>query len=164
MYTKQPPPSRKKNRSEKNTSSEPRPPALGGPSISAGDQVSCFRYESGAVECWGDATWGAVDPDPSLSFETLSTGWYHHCGMADPGTGLLQAACWGNEAYGRTLVPPASTFIDVAAGEQHSAGVTDAGTLECWGGTSFYGQCDSIPRQTCMRRRGGGLLRKSTNQ
>jgi len=75
-----------------------------------------------------------------LLFTTVSSGYFHACGLA-----AGAAYCWGDNFTGRLGDPttPASnapmpvfgglTFASIGAGRDHTCGVTPSGAAHCWG-------------------------------
>jgi alpha-tubulin suppressor-like RCC1 family protein len=93
------------------------------------------------VECWGrdsyeyhdihDQThtfdWDVTSP-PSETFERMSAGGYHTCGITSSGS----VECWGRDDFGQSS-PPSGTFESMSAGGYHTCGITSSGSVECWG-------------------------------
>ncbi|MGH7564592.1 MAG: RCC1 domain-containing protein [Gemmatimonadota bacterium] len=126
-------------------------------SISAGDFHTCGVATLGSAYCWGfnqegqlgkgdsGFTTGSDVPVPvvgDLSFEAISGGNRHSCGVADGGEGY----CWGENDLGQLGDGNAGTDSDtpvrvagllafelVTAGSQHSCGLTLGGSAYCWG-------------------------------
>ncbi|MFH1438345.1 MAG: RCC1 repeat-containing protein, partial [Pseudomonadota bacterium] len=79
--------------------------------VAAGDGFTCVRMDFGAVECWGDNTWGQVGDRTSITrlehepvFELMdemdfeiTAGSDHACAIKEPNT----AYCWGANFYGQ---------------------------------------------------------------
>ena len=79
-----------------------------------------------------------------LKFKTVSSGYFHSCGIATDDISY----CWGVNGVGELGSPggqssepiPVSgghTFVSISAGRSHSCGLTAAGAAYCWGGNSF---------------------------
>jgi alpha-tubulin suppressor-like RCC1 family protein len=131
-------------------------------SITAGGQHTCALTQAGDAYCWGwnfsgqlgngasSMTGSVSEPGPvrvvgGFTFELLSAGGAHTCGLTTDGRGF----CWG---LGRTgalgtregevigggwVVRPAAvagghTFATISA-DGHSCGVTTNGRAYCWG-------------------------------
>lgn len=137
-------------------SREPKEVA-GGPSFTslvAGHNRTCAIAAGGALWCWGQNTFGELGDGavnehrsepvriaPELSFEAVSVGSHHTCGIVAGG----ELLCWGRNARGelgdsttenRPLPTPVRAdllFTDVAAGFDHTCALTDAGEAYCWG-------------------------------
>ena len=69
---------------------------------------------------------------PAGSFNSVSTGGFHTCGVRGDGS----VACWGDN--GRAM-PPAGSFVSVSAGGYHTCGLRSDGSVACWGDDN-YGQ------------------------
>ena len=65
---------------------------------------------------------------PASSFNSVSTGRYHTCGVRSDGS----VACWGFNGDGRAM-PPAGSFVSISAGGLHTCGVRSSGSVACWG-------------------------------
>ena len=82
---------------------------------------------------------------PSGTFESVSAGYYHNCGVTSSGS----LECWGLNSDGQATPPP-GTFESVSAGYWHTCGIKNDGSMECWGsdgdGAAFdYGQVSDAP-------------------
>lgn len=102
-------------------------------------------------------TTGTTPPATNLIFASVSSGYYHSCGVTTAGA----AYCWGDNDVGQlgddatassvTPVPVAGefTFTAVSAGWQKTCGVTTSSAVYCWGiGVSragVSGGASSIP-------------------
>ena len=146
-------------------------------SISAGGSHSCGVDLAGDAWCWGDNTYGQlgnmsqggtsstpVRVAGGHSFQSISAGQFHSCGITTGGALL----CWGlaregelgvSPVPGKACVPmmgmfvsytvecatspvqvqPGTQFSMVSAGFTHSCAVTTAGAAFCWG-TNGSGQ------------------------
>ena len=89
-----------------------------------------------SVACWGAQGGGAATP-PAGSFDSVSAGAGHTCGVRSNGS----VACWGSNADGRAT-PPAGSFVSVSAGAIHTCGVRSNGSVACWG---FNGNGEATP-------------------
>src|SRR5438309_11131921 len=92
---------------------------------------------------------GPVQVAASVSFATLTAGFFHTCGVTAAGA----AYCWGANSSGRlgdgtttqrltpvlVAAPAGVSFAALSAGNSHSCGVTPAGAAYCWG-DSCYGK------------------------
>ncbi|OLC70561.1 MAG: hypothetical protein AUH78_20520 [Gemmatimonadetes bacterium 13_1_40CM_4_69_8] len=178
------------------TTDSPIPTAVAGglliDSVDAGGLHACALIAGGAAYCWGHNYYGQLGngsaagpelcnsffntypcstvpvPVPGgLTFEALSAGGYHTCGLASGGV----AYCWGANDYGQlgvgsttgpeqcggrpcSTVPVAvtggHTFTSLSAGALHTCGVTDTGAAYCWG-RNDRGQLGNDPGpETCV--------------
>ena len=80
-----------------------------------------------------------VDPaSPDCeTFQTVSAGWSHSCGVRTDNT----ITCWGNNRYGEADAP-AGAFQAVSAGQSHSCGLRADNTITCWG-ANYDGEADA---------------------
>ena len=78
----------------------------------------------GAVACWGSDSYGQATP-PSGTFQQVSTGEVHTCGILTDGA----VVCWGR-GYSGEATPPSGTFRQISAG---TCGVRTNGAVACWG-------------------------------
>ena len=95
--------------------------------ITVGAKHACALLDSGAVECWGDNTWGQADA-PGGTFTAISAGYDHTCGLRPSGA----VECWGSNDSGETDAP-SGTFSAISAGDDHTCGLRPSGAVECWG-------------------------------
>jgi alpha-tubulin suppressor-like RCC1 family protein len=92
-----------------------------------------------------------------LTFESISAGQQHTCGVAVGGKGY----CWGRQEGGElgngTLFDNAAAPVEVVgglrfsvirAGLRHTCGITVEGDAYCWGG-DFYAQLGGGARDAC---------------
>ncbi len=92
--------------------------------------AACIRTD-GTIICWGSNQFGqarGVIDVPEGSFQTVSAGPAHSCGLRTDGT----IHCWGTNDFGQTDAPRGS-FQAVSAGSTHSCGLRTDGTIRCWG-------------------------------
>lgn len=140
--------------------------------IAAGGSFSCGVDAAGQAYCWGLNSSGQLGNNATiercdfflgcsttpvavvggLSFESLSLGSNHACGIATDG----RAYCWGSNGSGQlgdgsvidagTPQPVAGNlrFRALSAGGEHTCGITTGGALYCWG-SNIYGQVGGRP-------------------
>ena len=101
-------------------------------------QMATFLYRaenrSGTDQSSGADTGLSLPP---MTFDSLSAGASHSCGVRTDGA----LVCWGaNTANG--LNAPDGTFDAVSAGSSHSCAVRTDATVACWGANP-YGMSDS---------------------
>jgi alpha-tubulin suppressor-like RCC1 family protein len=137
--------------------------------LSVADGHTCGVTTNGAAYCWGINSEGQLGTttssdcgircsmipapvDGGLTFQSLSAGVFHTCGVTTNGA----AYCWGSTTYGALgadttalntcyastsgvgcpyPVPVAGglTFRWISAGRDHTCGVTTQGAAYCWG-------------------------------
>jgi hypothetical protein len=125
--------------------------------ISAGKYHTCGVKTDGYAQCWGwnDIPWeegngpapvstyvGQANAPQDVLFDSVSTGWYHSCGLYPDG----YANCWGNnydttwDFYLGQGEDRAGPFAQISSGAWHNCAVRKSdGMVECWGGNG-YGQ------------------------
>jgi alpha-tubulin suppressor-like RCC1 family protein len=128
---------------------------------------TCGVTTTDVAYCWGSDSFGQLGNGPSndgasspvpvpvsggLTFQSISTGSLHSCGIVSDNT----ARCWGagspqlgtgSDASSNVpvaVVPPLGetqplTFTTISAGRQQTCGLTTGGDGYCWG-ENFYGQ------------------------
>ena len=129
-------------------------------SVAAGIDHTCALLQSGAVQCWGDDTFGQLGNGPAPSATSpvavvnlapnvlvLAAGAWHTCAATT--TGVLQ--CWGRNGNGQlgdgsiiqqpqpiSVATPAngSTPTALSLGRQHTCLIDAAGSVYCWGDNS----------------------------
>jgi alpha-tubulin suppressor-like RCC1 family protein len=121
---------------------------------------ACAIISGGAVECWGDNTYGELGNNSTISNSsvpvqvsglssgatTVSTGGDSACAITTDGAVM----CWGNNGQGElgndsttnSSVPVqvsglSSGAIAVSAGGDSACAITSGGALKCWGDNSF---------------------------
>lgn len=124
--------------------------------IATGMENTCLLTESGAVQCWGAATYGALGSSPKPPSKTatpvdvaglsngvtaISAGDLFACGLLTTGS----VKCWGhNDAgqLGNGNTTNQETPVDVSGlndgklivtGYQHACALTKGGGVKCWG-------------------------------
>ena len=118
---------------------------------------------SGGEATEPEATPAPTEPPtpPADSFDSVSAGWQHTCGVRSDGS----VACWGSDRFGQAT-PPAGSFDSVSAGWQHTCGVRSDGSVVCWGSDRFgqatppAGSFDSVSAgsgHTCGVRSDGSV-------
>ena len=129
--------------------------------IAAGNQHSCATLSNGAVECWGDNTYGelgnatttqsntpvavtAGNALPITGTDRVAAGTFHACALLSNGT----VECWGDNNAGQlgngttnnsstpVAVSGLSGVTAIAAGEFDTCALLSYGTVECWGDNS----------------------------
>lgn len=126
-----------------------------------GTYHACGVTIAGTAYCWGTNTWAAlgsdtiaantsvpVSVDGNLTFQTITVGRVHTCGLTTTGT----AYCWGDNILGNVGVDTAThevrtpnavlgglTFTAIAAGDYHTCALAPLGVAYCWG-ENTYGQ------------------------
>eukprot|EP00899_Mesostigma_viride_P026466 jgi/Mesvir1/7003/Mv09139-RA.1 len=114
-------------------------------SVTSGNRHSCgIVHVDDSLRCWGANNFQQSSP-PAGSFEGVSAGWDHTCGLTNEHT----IKCWGRNSYGQAS-PPRGQFLGVSAGYGHSCAVyapghDPYGRLDnraiCWG-LNKAGQCN----------------------
>ena len=72
---------------------------------------------------------GQASPPADESFEDISVGVAHTCGLRSNGS----PACWGNDENGQSAPPGDEGLSVIAAGSGHTCGLRLDGTAVCWG-------------------------------
>jgi hypothetical protein len=106
--------------------------------VDAGLTHTCAVTTSGAVDCWGDNSFGQADDRPG-AYTQVSASFWHTCALASSGA----ADCWGYNAYGQAegqLGP----YTQISAGTFHNCALTPGGAVDCWG-KNDYGQSNDQP-------------------
>ena len=103
---------------------ESRPTATSRPTP---ETASTATPQPTETETNDDARTGA--PGRSPSFESVSAGDEHTCGVRTGGS----IACWGYNQY-RLANWPAGSFVSVSAGGSYTCGVRTNGSIACWSG------------------------------
>lgn len=131
--------------------------------ITTGLAHACALAATGAAWCWGERWAGQLGAEPPFgpdcsvpcartpvpvagghTFQSLSAGYFHTCGLTTSGAVL----CWGGAPIGDgtrdgrmtpvTVFPTGSEdFADVSAGGRHTCAVTADRQTFCWGYNRF---------------------------
>jgi alpha-tubulin suppressor-like RCC1 family protein len=134
---------------------EPSTPAV---QVSAGASFVCAKLIGGAVNCWGDNSFGQLGDASFLNSTTpvsvigvseaaqISVGTTHACAL------IVDAVkCWGDNSFNQLgtakspevdtaeLVPNVRGVTSLSAGDNYTCAVTATKTVECWGANN-YGQ------------------------
>lgn len=125
--------------------------------VSSGYSHSCSLTDKGALQCWGDNTYGQFGNGNTTSsttpvntsigqgsvnvFAQASFGENYGCGISPSGT----LKCWGWNYYGQlgngtttsqdlpVSVSLSGTPLQVATSVKHTCAVIRGGTVQCWG-------------------------------
>ncbi|CAN7499354.1 fibronectin type III domain-containing protein [Acidovorax sp. LjRoot66] len=129
--------------------------ASGVAAIAAGENHSCALTTAGAVQCWGDNSFGQLGDGSTTDKTTpqtvtglaggvaaIAAEGNHTCALTTAGA----VQCWGRNAYGQLgdgsttdkstpqpVTGLASGVAAIAAGGYHTCALTTAGALQCWG-------------------------------
>jgi alpha-tubulin suppressor-like RCC1 family protein len=133
-------------------------------SIGVGEESACAVTSSGALECWGDNTYGELGtgipgnsatpiPVPGLSsgVAAISHGYESACSLTVQGA----AECWGNGAIGEVgtgtlgssptpqpVTGLSSSVTAISHGYESACALIAGGSVECWG-DNRYGELGS---------------------
>ena len=127
--------------------------------VAAGGYFSCYMFNTGAVKCWGQNSYGQLGvgtTDDSLSPVTvknangadvtdvlaITTGKYHTCALLNSGA----VWCWGYNSYGQlgdgtthdrsspvAVSGLSSGVVAISAGHEHTCALLNSGAVKCWG-------------------------------
>lgn len=108
--------------------------------VSTGMNSTCAVDKLRTIDCWGDNTFGQVNPADD-------TGpYYHHDSFERHSCAIKHAkdvVCWGDDKYNQvTGIPKEGTWKRVAVGKEHSCALSDIGEIFCWG-RNDKGQTDA---------------------
>lgn len=106
-------------------------------SIQAGSHHACGLTPSWNLQCWGDNTYGQLQPPDGKQFLAMALGKYHSCGIDATNRSVI---CWGSI----TSVPGNLAFATIVAGDFFTCGVLNSSSsVYCWGGLFQTGR--SLP-------------------
>jgi alpha-tubulin suppressor-like RCC1 family protein len=141
--------------------------ASGVAGVTTGSDHTCALVTGGAVQCWGENSWGQLgaghfaDANTPISSTltsgvlALEAGDYHTCARRTGGA----VQCWGDNLYhqlgqgpGNVIHNPtpvevvglASGVTSVSAGANHTCALV-GGTVHCWGYNGFGQLGNGIP-------------------
>jgi len=128
--------------------------------VAAGGEHSCALLTGGAVQCWGDNSWGQLGDGSSTEYSStpvpvtgistataLALAGQHSCALLASGA----VRCWGNNAYGQlgngtttdsntpVTVHGIGSATVVAGGGEFSCALLASGAVQCWG-SNYWGQ------------------------
>jgi alpha-tubulin suppressor-like RCC1 family protein len=106
----------------------------------AGEWDSCWLTSVGTAWCSSDDSYISGAPTDD-TFETLSVGDQHACGLRSDGS----IACWGYDGSGQATPPEGTGFTQVSAGSAHTCAIDGTSQVQCWG-SDYRGQ--SSPPET----------------
>ena len=115
--------------------------------LSSGWYHTCGLRADGAAVCWGghsidqvtaisvvtskgEADFGQATPPADQRFVSISSGWYHTCGLRADGA----AVCWGSDFHGQATPPADQRLVSISSGSAHTCGLRADGAAVCWGG------------------------------
>lgn len=133
--------------------------------IVAGNDFNCARRRSGAVYCWGEATFGGLGDGVSVRSATpvavdglsdavlVTAGIGHACAQRSGG----EVLCWGSNLHGQlgdgsmasVQLSPVSvvgerSLLGISAGAMHTCALRSDNTVACWGNNT-QGATGTIP-------------------
>ncbi len=86
------------------------------------------------VECFGDNFSSQSAPVGAGTFDELTAGAFHTCGIKTTG----ELACWGGNSSGQVSETPAGNdYIQIDAGFEHTCAVRSDHSVVCWGDDTF---------------------------
>ena len=102
-----------------------------GSHVRVGLNHACARTADNYITCWGDNSYGQVEPPNEGPFVDHATGYDHTCAINLAG-GL---ECWGADEFGQSTPTgvPASGVTKVAAGSDHTCALYGTGFIGCFG-------------------------------
>jgi|GEM_PF-1344563 len=105
--------------------------------LSSGESHSCAVKASGAIECFGSASYSADVPPTGTGYVATSAGRYHSCALTSGGA----IECWGRKDgdpyydQGQVSDTPTGTgYVAISSGPMYNCALSAAGAIECWGG------------------------------
>jgi alpha-tubulin suppressor-like RCC1 family protein len=132
-------------------------------SITAGNLHTCAVLNTGAVNCWGDNSYGQLGNGNTTSSSapvavnaftdgatavSITAGAFHTCAVLNTGA----VNCWGYNSFGglgnnttnNSSAPVAvnaftggATAVSITAGGFHTCAVLNTGAVNCWGNNGF---------------------------
>jgi uncharacterized repeat protein (TIGR01451 family) len=114
-------------------------------SVSGGTEHTCAivagngkpdpnKVDDDLAECWGTNSSGQAGPVVAGTYDQVSAGRAHTCGLKQTG----EIACWGSNEDGVVSNAPAgSDFVQVDSGFSHSCAVREDNSVVCWGDNLF---------------------------
>ncbi|CAN1133878.1 Putative serine/threonine-protein kinase-like protein CCR3 [Linum perenne] len=112
--------------------------ALTGVTVGGGDQICAREVNSGIARCWHDL--GFPDPDPALSFKSITLGDMFGCGIL---TNSSTVHCWGNTTLEGQFGDLKMESLIAGQFHESACGNTETGDLVCRGDNQ-WGQL-SVP-------------------
>ncbi|MFP6665302.1 MAG: DUF4215 domain-containing protein, partial [Deltaproteobacteria bacterium] len=95
--------------------------------VAAGNAHTCALASDGAVDCWGDNSYGQAE-DQVGPYEQIAAGAAHTCALGPDGS----VDCWGFNDDGQAA-DRAGDYTQIAAGTYHTCALASDGSVHCWG-------------------------------